>query len=340
MALDHEIEHGLKPRVAGASTGDAPVGNKRGRSADSPVEIPPHGWKDILWRVFSEISDDRVMLIAAGVTFYSLLALVPAITALVSIYGIFADPITVQKQIMLLQGFLPGGALEIIGEQVKRLAEQPKNTLGITFFVSLAVALWSANAGVKALFDSMNVAYDEVEKRGFFKLNLVTLTFTLAAVVIAILLISLVVALPIIWKFAGVSDGTKWIVKILGYAFMAALIAAIISAIYRWGPSRDDAEWKWITPGSVLATVVWLVVSILFSWYVANFGSYNATYGSLGAMIGFMTWIWISTIIVIMGGELNSEIEHQTAEDTTEGPDEPIGQRGAVMADNVGKAAD
>ncbi|MBP0617815.1 YihY/virulence factor BrkB family protein [Jiella mangrovi] len=307
----------------------------RGLDAASPGEIPPAGWKDVLWRIYQEISDDRVMLIAAGVTYYLLLAMVPALSALVSVYGLFADPSTIQQQISMLSSFVPGGGMDIIGEQLTRLSQQDNATLGVTFVISLALALWSANAGMKALFEAMNVAYDEHEERGFVKLTLISLAFTLAAVVSAILFIVVVVLLPIVLEFVGLGQSTEWLVRIASYVGMAVVVSLAVASLYRWGPCRANAQWKWITPGVILTMMLVMIVSVLFSWYVANFGSYNKTYGSLGALIGFMTWIWISSTILIIGGELNSEMEHQTARDTTTGPERPLGQRGAYMADHV-----
>ena len=307
----------------------------QGQAASTPSNIPASGWKDILWRIYSEISDDRVMLIAAGVTYYLLLALVPALSAFVSIFGLFTDPSSIQQQITALSSVVPGGGMQIISDQLTRLTQQDNATLGVTFMISLLLALWSANAGMKSLFEAMNVAYDESEERGFVKLTLISLAFTLAAVVGTSLFLGVVIVVPIVLKFIGLGQGTEWLIRIGSYVGMAILASLAIAALYRWGPCRDAAKWKWISPGVMLTMVLIVVVSVLFSWYVANFGSYNATYGSLGALIGFMTWIWISATILIIGGELNSEMEHQTARDTTTGPSEPLGQRGANMADHV-----
>ena len=306
-----------------------------GRDASTPTEIPAPGWKEIAVRVYKEFSKDRVMLVAAGVTFYLLLAMVPAMTAFVSLYGLFADPATVQHHISFINDYMPGGGQEIVSEQLTRLSEQPNSGLGVALVVSLAIALWSANAGMKALFEAMNVAYDEAEKRGFIKLTLTSLAFTLGAIVLLLAIIGVVVVMPLIVESLGLGAMTELIVKI-GSAIVlivAALLA--LSALYRWGPSRSEAKWKWITPGAIVAVVIAMIGSLLFSWYVANFGSYNETYGSLGAIIGFMTWLWIMATFVITGGELNAEMEHQTRKDTTTGPEQPLGTRGAEMADTV-----
>jgi membrane protein len=308
----------------------------RGRGASKVAEIPRAGWKDIFWRTYNEVIGDHVMLIAAGVTFYALLALVPGLTALVSIYGLFADPVTLDRHMVLLEGLIPSGGLDIVREQLRRLAEQGQTKLGLTSLVAFAIALWSANSGVKSMFEAMNVAYDEEENRSYLRLTAVTMVFTLATFAAILLLIGLIVVLPTVLQFIGLGTAAQWAARAGGLVLMLILLLAGLAALYRFGPSRHAAQWRWITPGAVLAMVVILVTSGLFTWYVASFGSYDATYGSLGAIFGFMTWLWIAAIIVIVGAELNSEIEHQTEHDTTTGRPRPMGQRGAVMADTVG----
>jgi len=310
----------------------------RGREASTPMQIPTLGWKDILWRTYEEFSADRLMSVAAGVTYYALLAIFPAIAALVSIYGLFADPATIRDHLNALSGVLPGGAMEILREQVTRIASAGSGTLGLSFVISLVISLWSANAGMKAIFDALNIVYDEEEKRSFIKLNFESLTFTLVAIAFILLALAGIVVLPIVLDFVGLGSGLEWLLAIARWPILLAVVVAGLAVLYRYGPSRDKAEWKWVTPGGVVAAVLWLAASMLFSWYVANFGSYNETYGSLGAVIGFMTWIWISSIVVLLGAELNAEMEHQTAKDSTVGPDRPMGSRGATMADTVGAA--
>jgi membrane protein len=309
----------------------------RGRSADTPSEIPARGWKDILVRVYREISDDRVMAIAAGVTFYVLLAIFPAVAALVSIYGFFADPQTIAEHLNEVSAFLPGSAVEIIGEQINRVVAQGEATLGATFLIGIAVSLWSANAGIKALIDALNVVYDENEKRSFIKVNALSLAFTIGIIGFMLVALGAMVVLPVILNYVELEGVAETIIKLLRWPILLLGVGLGIACIYRYGPSRDKAKWRWITWGSVLASIMWLAASILFSWYAANFGSYNETYGSLGAAIGFMMWIWLSTIVILLGAELDAEMEHQTARDTTEGPPRPLGVRGATMADTVGE---
>ncbi|MBU2531106.1 MAG: YihY/virulence factor BrkB family protein [Alphaproteobacteria bacterium] len=310
----------------------------RGRSAAYPTEIPFSGWKDIGWRIYKQIGEDRVMLIAAGVTFYLLLALVPAMTATLSIYGLFADRSAMIDHANSLRGFIPDAAMEIIGGQLQRLAAQQSSSLGLAFGASLAVALWTTNAGVKALFAAMNVAYDEEEKRSYLKLTGISLLFTLATICGLIGLIALTVLIPFVIEMAGLSGFGEILGKLATYAVALVVTVTGVAALYRFGPSRSNARWQWLSVGSVIAIAVLVVASTAFSWYVANFKSYNATYGSLGAIIGFMTWIWISVIILIIGAEINAETEHQTMVDSTTGEPKPMGQRGAVMADTVGRS--
>lgn len=309
----------------------------RGRGARKPTAMPAKGWKDVLWRTYEEFSNDRLMLVAAGVTFYALLALFPAITAFISIYGLFNDPASVQGQLQSLEGVLPGGAMQIIGEQLGRLTSQGQTQLSLGMVFGLGIALWSANAGMKTLFDAMNIVYDEEEKRGFVKLTLVTLCFTLGTIAALTVALGSVVLLPIVLNFLHLGGLETWLL-VLRWPILLLLVALGLSVIYRVGPSRRSAKWRWIAPGSVFAAVLWVIVSILFSWYAQNFGSYDETYGSLGAAIGFMTWIWISSIVVLLGAELNAELEHQTAMDSTRHPARPMGERGATMADTLGEA--
>jgi len=310
----------------------------RGREADTPTQIPAQGWKDILWRTYEEFNKDRVMSVAAGVTYYALLALFPAIAALVSIYGLFADPATIRDHLNAMSGVMPGGALEIVGEQVSRISSQGGGALSFGFIFGLLLSLWSANAGMKAVFDALNIVYDEEEKRSFIKLNIQSLTFTLGAIAFLITAMTGIVVLPIVLNFIGLGGGFEWLLSLARWPILLIGVVFGLSLIYRYGPSRDKAEWKWVTPGGIVAAVLWLGGSMLFSWYVSNFGSYNETYGSLGAVIGFMTWIWLSTVVVLLGAEINAEMEHQTAKDTTEGTHQPMGVRGAQMADTVGLA--
>jgi membrane protein len=312
----------------------------RGRSAETPSQIPARGWKDILLRVYHGISDNRILLVAAGVTFYSLLAIFPGIAALISIYGLFANPATMAGHLDTIANVAPGGAVDVLREQMTRLASQGGTTLGVSFVVSLAISLWTANSGVKAIFDALNIVYGEEEKRGFLKLNAITLSVTLGIVAFILLTLAAIVAVPVALAFIPLPGVTALVVKIGRWPILFALVTTALAVLYKYGPSRTEPRWRWITWGSVSAAIVWLAASVLFSWYVASFGSYNKTYGSLGAVIGFMTWIWISIIVVLVGAKLNAEMEHQTVRESTTGQPKPIRRRGARMADTVGAAQD
>jgi membrane protein len=310
----------------------------RGREAVSPLQIPWAGWKDILWRTYEEIGKDRLLSVAAGVVFFSLLAIFPAVTAGVSSYGLFFDYSTINDHLALAAGIMPEGAFGIVRDQVARIVSKGSAQLSLGFLFGLGLALWSANAGMKAIFDALNIIYDEEEKRGFIKLNLISLTFTFGAIVAMLLAVSAVVVFPVILATFGIQKINPMLISILRWPILFALIIFGLSLIYRYGPSRKDAEWRWVTVGSVVAAVTWVAGSLGFSFYLSNFADYDATYGSLGAVIGLMMWMWLSAIVILVGAELNAEIEHQTARDSTPGGEKPIGGRGAAMADTVGEA--
>jgi len=305
-----------------------------GSDADAPTEIPARGWRDILWRTYGKVSRDRVLAVAAGVTFYGLLAIFPAITAFVSLYGLIADPGTVAEQLSAAEGMLPGGAIVVIRDQIVRISTGNETKLGFAFVLGLGISAWSANAGVKAVFDALNVAYGEEEKRRYIRLNLISLVCTLGILVFAVLAIGAVAAIPIVLDYLYLGDVAEWLIWLGRWPVLVAIMMIGLAALYRFGPSRDDAQWKWVSPGAIFASVAWLLGSVLFSWYVASFEDYNKTYGALGAVIALLMWMWLSATIILVGAELNSETERQTLRDTTKGAPRPIGLRGADAADN------
>lgn len=310
----------------------------RGRSATTPSDIPARGWRDIALRVYGNIARHRILAIAAGVAFYSILAIFPAIAALVALYGLFADPGRIAAHVEALSGLLPGGAIDVIRDQMMRVASHRDGALGLTFVVGLAIALWSANAGMKAMFDALNVVYVQEESRNFVKLNAVSLAFTTGGVLFIVLALAAVVVLPVVFKFVGLDRMTELIAQVARWPALLLAVTLSLALVYRYGPSRDRPRWRWISWGSVFAALAWMVASMLFSWYAANFGKFNETYGSLGAVIGFMMWLWVSAVVILIGAEVNAEMEHQTARDTTVGHPAPLGRRGATMADTVGAA--
>jgi membrane protein len=310
----------------------------RGRRADTPLHIPWAGWRDIFWRTYAQIQNDRLLSLAAGVVFYSLVALVPALAAGVSVYALFANAATIGKHLSIVADIVPAGTLDMLSGEITRIAAKSEGRLTVGFLVGLAIALWSANAGMKSIFDALNIIYDEDEKRGLIRLNLVSLFFTMCAIAAAGLAVSLVVVFPLLLAGFGLTSFDAPTIAYLRWPVMFVMIILGLAVLYRYGPSRRLVKWRWISVGSVLAALVWLAVSSLFSWYLGNFANYNATYGALGAVVGMMMWMWLSAIVVLVGAALNSEIEHQTARDTTVGPEKPLGARGAVMADTVGPA--
>jgi len=311
---------------------------EHGRLSRNPLQIPWTGWKDILWRTYARTGEDRLLAIAAGVVFFGLLAVFPAITALVSCYGLFANPATIGANLQTLALMLPEGSFQIVQDQIARVLMKGNTALGATFLFGLALAIWSANAGVKAVIDALNVVYEEREKRSFIRLNLLSLAFTTGGIAALLLMVSAVVALPLALDHVGLAPESQFIVSLARWPLLLVILLTALALLYRFGPSRQPARWEWLSVGTLAAALLWIAGSSLLSWYLSNFANYDATYGSLGAAIGLMMWMWMSAIIVLCGAELNSEIEHQTALDTTIGRAKPLGRRGAVMADTMGAA--
>lgn len=309
---------------------------QRGRDADKPSHIPRKGWFDILKRTKAELNDDNMMIIAAGVAFYLLIGIVPALIALISIYGLIADPQQVQQQFAAVSGMLPAEATTLLTEQIQRIASN-KTAAGWGAALSILAALWASNTAMKALVTAMNIAYDERETRGFIKLTSVTLLLTIAAVVTGIVAIGAIVFLPMVLDAIGI-DNAQLIANAIRWPLLALLAIIGLAVLYRFGPDRAEPKWRWVSWGAVTAMVIWVLGSVAFSLYVSNFGKYNETYGSLAAVIVMMLWLYLSAVAILVGAELNAEIEHQTAKDTTKQPDRAMGKRGANVADNLGES--
>jgi membrane protein len=331
----------------GAAAGDGPsaghqtdpgavASDDRGRGADTPQEIPAKGWKDIAKRTLKEVKADQVPLLAAGVAFYTLLALFPAIIAGVSIYGLVADPQTVRDQINQLAQTLSPETATLIGQQVQQVTSSAGGALGLATVLGILTALWSASSGMKALITGVNLAYDETEGRKFVKLRGLSILMTLGAMVL------LGVALALIVGFPAVPDSwptvLQWTAAILRFVLLAVLLMAGLAALYRYAPDRDKPKWGWASPGSGVATVLWVLASVGFSVYVNAFGNYNKTYGALAGIIILMFWLYLTAFVVLVGAELNAEMELQTAKDTTAGPTRPMGDRDAHAADHVAES--
>lgn len=312
----------------------------RGREADTPSDIPAQGLKDVMWRVWRSLTHDHVMLIAGGVTFYLLLALFPALVAFLSIYGLFLDPATAVSQAQSLRGFIPPAAVDLIAEQLARLTSKQSETLTLGLIVSLIIAFWSANGGVKAMIEGLNFAYSEREKRSFLRLNGVAFAFTLGAMAVVLVLFVALAVMPAMLAVLHLGPIAVMLMRFLRWPLLVLTLGLSLTVLYRYGPSRRPPRWQWVTWGSGFATISWLIMSIAFSIYLDRIANFNATYGALGAPIGFLLWVWLSIIVIILGAEINGELEHQTAVDTTIGPDKPMGMRGAVMADTLGAPSD
>ncbi|MBB5046204.1 membrane protein [Rhodopseudomonas rhenobacensis] len=271
-------------------------------------------WKSILITLYHRTNDDRLLAVAAGTVFYGLLALFPATTALVSSYALFSDGNTINQHLSLLAGVAPEGAFSIVQDQVGRVLAKGEVKLGAAFLFSMALALWSANGGMKAIIDSLNVVYGEQEKRGFFKLNAVSLAFTLGSLAAVLAAIGLVVAAPIVLSMVGLGPIADALIRYGRWPALAILVLLGLAVLYRYGPSLTAPQWRWVSPGSIAATLSWLAGSAVLSYYLANFANYDATYGSLGAAIGLMVWMWMTTIVVLLGAQLNSAIDKQLGE--------------------------
>lgn len=309
-----------------------------GREATGPGEIPRRGWKDILLRLKDQLSEDNVFFIAAGVAFYAFLAIFPGIAAMVSIVGLVADPAEVEEWVGAASAILPPDALTLIRDQVHAIVSTPDERLGFSLLISIALALWSATAGIKALMTALNIAYEERERRGFLKYYATAISLTVGAVVFALLALALVAAVPPLLKQLALPSALE---KLLGLALWLVVGGAFIlglGVLYRYAPSRETPRWRWVSAGAVVATLLWVAGSIGFSLYVANVGDYNETYGALAAIVILLTWFYLTALVVLIGAELNAEMEHQTRVDSTEGRPKPMGARGATMADTLGES--
>jgi membrane protein len=296
-----------------------PSHTDRGRSAERPRDIPKAGWKDVLWRLKDKIAEDRLSIIAAGVAFYALLSLFPALAALVALYGLAFDPQQVTQQVQSLRGVLPGQAADLVAHQLQGLAQSDHTALGIGVAGGIVVALWSASSAVKTLMEALNVAYDEQEKRGLVKRTLLALGLTLAAIVAATLAIALVVVLPAVIRFLELGEALTQVAMWARWPIVVGVVWAGAVVMYRYGPSRARPQWQWLSAGAGVAVLVWLAGSVLFSWYVQSFGNYNKAYGSMAAVVVLLMWFLLSAYAVLIGAELNAELERQTRKETTLG---------------------
>jgi membrane protein len=285
------------------------------------------------------MSRDHLSIVAAGVALYAFLAIFPGLAALASIYGLVTDPADLQRHMQSIQGVLPSGGAEVVNTELQRIAERQSSALGWGLALGILVALWSSSKGMKGLFEALNITYDEEEKRGFFKLNGLAILLTLAAILFVLLFLALIVGVPALLANVPMGGVAQQLINYLRWPILALCVVTAFAVLYRYGPSRANVQWKWVSWGAVIATLIWLAGSFLFSFYVSNFGSYDATYGSIGVIVILITWLLLGAYAVLLGAEINAEMEHQTAEDTTTDEPEPMGRRGAHVADTVGETA-
>jgi membrane protein len=314
LTAQHLFQTGTRARSAGlAATPAGSLPQEYDARSDSPPTDRRANWKSILWRLYERSNDDRLLATAAGVVFFGLLAVFPAVTALVSSYGLFTDPMTIGANLQTLALMLPEGSFQIVQDQISRVLEKGPAALGGTFLFGLALALWSANAGVKAIIDALNVVHEVRETRSFIRLNLLSLAFTTGGIAALLLMVSAVVAFPLAFDHIGLSPEGRLILSLARWPLLFAVLLVALAVLYRFGPNRPAARWEWTRAGTLAAALLWIAGSAALSWYLSNFGNYSATYGSLGAAIGLMMWMWMSATVVLFGAELNSEIERQTA---------------------------
>jgi len=317
---------------------DTPEQPGHGRDAERPTDIPPAGWKDILLRAWSEVSEANLFLVAGGVTYAVLLALFPGLAALVSLYGLVMDPAQIEKQVASLSGILPDQAQQMLSEQLHALVSTSSGALGVSAIIALLAALWSASRGMSGLITALNISYEEHEKRGFFRLNLVALGLTIGLMIAGLVVVGLVAVLPAVVQFLPLGDFGQWLLLILEWPLLIGFVAAGLAVMYRYAPSRDEPQWKWVSPGAGAAVTLWIVASVGFTIYVAHFNNYSKTYGSLGGVVILLTWLYLSSFVIVFGAAINAQSEKQTRKDSTTGRPQALGRRGARAADTVGEA--
>jgi membrane protein len=310
--------------------------SSRGREAGKPTDIPPAGWWDVAWRAWGEVSDANLFLVAGGVTYAILLALFPALAAAVSLYGLVADPAQVERQVGAMRGLLPEQAMQMLSDELHTLVSASSGALGVSAIVGLLIALWSASRGMSGMITALNIAYEQKENRSFLRLNLIALLLTIAVMAGGLVVLTLVAVVPAAVQILPLGAFTKWFAFILQWPLLVLVMLGGLAVLYRYAPARDEPKWKWVSPGAIGAAILWMAASLAFTVYVANFNSYDKTYGSLGGVIILLTWLYISAFVVLFGAVINAQSEKQTRRDSTTGPPQPMGVRGAVAADALG----
>lgn len=312
------------------------MADRKGHQASSPWHMPRRAWKDIAARTYTRTWDDNIGLVASGVAFYGFFALLSVLGTIVFLYGLFAEPRTVIGHMQTMTAILPPSIAELIGDQLMNAVQSPGSTKGFGILVGFGVALYGGTNGAAAILTALNIAYEEKEKRSLWRYYSLAMAMAVAAIGLA--LVALAATAAVAYLQSRLPDGSPVVSfagNVAGYIALTVVASAIAATLYRFGPSREDARWRWITPGSLFAAVTWLLLTSLFGLYLSNLTDYRETYGSLGAVVGLLTWLYLSAYAFLVGAELNSEIEHQTAKDSTTGAPQPMGARGAWAADNV-----
>jgi membrane protein len=311
----------------------------RGREAERPQDIPPRGWWDVLWRSWSDINERNIFLAAGGVTYAVLVALFPGLAALIALYGLVMDPGQIEQNISGLATVLPEESRRLLFTEIHQLVTASNGKLGIAAGVGLLLALWSASRGMSGMITALDIAYGQVERRSFFKFNGLAILLTLLMIIGGIVTVALVAVLPAVVQFIGISSLLKWLLLLTEWPLLGVFVMLGLAVLYRFGPDRTAAQWKWVSPGALAATLLWILGSIAFSVYVSNFASYDKTYGSLGGVVVLLTWLYLSAFAVLFGAVINAQSERQTRRDSTVGPPKPMGQREAWAADTLGDSA-
>jgi membrane protein len=306
-----------------------------GRGATRPSRFSLTAWRRVLARVWDRVGHDHLSIIAAGVAFYGVLSIFPAVAALIAIYGLVADPADINQSLAALEPVLPRDVYTMIEGQVEQIITAGTGALGVATLVSIVLALWTARAGVMALIEGLNIAYRETDTRGILAQYFWALALTVVLTGFAVVVLFAVVALPVFLGFSGLGGLGAWLAQVTPLLVLGCAMVFVIGGIYRYGPHRAPARKRWVSVGAVAATAGWVLVSLALSVYVSGFADFNKTYGSLGAIVGLMFWMYASVFVVLLGAELNASMELQTERDTTTGPPRPMGQRGAFVADHV-----
>jgi membrane protein len=333
-----ELKRDLHVLVEGKNGQPLPPQLNRGRSATSPHQIPMPGWKDILVRSWGEVNNNNIFLVSGGVTYAILLALFPGLAALVSLYGLLLDPAQVEQQVEALSHVLPPETTQMIAQELHNLISASQGSLSISAGVALLFALWSASRGMSGLITAFDIAYDQKETRSFLRFNTLAIVLTILMLIGGTVVIALVGILPAVLQFVGLASSTKWLLLVLEWPLLIAVVMTGLAVLYRYAPNRQAPQWRWVSPGAVVATVLWLIGSLGFTIYVSHFNSYDKTYGSLGGVVVMLTWLYLSAFVALFGAVINAQSERQTQSDSTVGTPKPMGARAAYAADTIGES--